>query len=528
MTKNKRLNTLIAGLMAATSVGWAAPRGEIVSGASDQQGAAVTIYNDNLALVKDARRVGLVRGPNQLAWRGVSAQMRPETARLRNLSNPAGFRLQEQNFDFDLLTPEKLLEKYVGQEVGVIRVNPATGAETREAATVLATHGGVVLKFADRIETGVPGRLACAGVPDTLRDKPTLAISLVNPSAGPQNLELSYLTGGLSWRADYVAELNADDDRLDLNGWVTLTNQSGAAYPNAKLQRVAGDLKRVRDARPQPRETMTMAADAAGMQRESLFEYHLYTLQRPTTLAENQTKQVALMSAGRVPVKKTFLLEGANFYYSGQHGELGQKIKVDVFVEFDNTGEGLGIPLPRGVIRMVKKDSQDNVQFVGEDRIDHTPKNETVRLKLGDAFDLAADRKQTAFQKLAGTGRFNYVFESAYELVLKNAKPEAVTVTVREPMPGDRTMVSESQPHTRAASGTAEWKVGVPAEGKTTLTWRARVKSLIQQESCPALRPGSDGCKARGAGHGHSMAKRRNAADADPGLNPKGRLPAGA
>lgn len=476
--KKKLLNTMVAGLMAASHAGWAAPGDEIVSTATDQHSVAVTIYNDNLALVKDARRVRLARDINRLAWREVSAQMRPETAQLRNLSSPVGFRLLEQNFDFDLLTPQKLLEKYAGREVSVIRTHPTTGAESRETATVLATNGGVVLKFSDRIETGVPGRLAFPGVPGTLRDKPTLVVSLVNPSAGTQNLELSYLTGGLSWRADYVAELNANDDRLDLNGWVTLTNQSGAAYPDAKLQLVAGDLNRVRDAQLLPRAAMTMAAkeaDAPEMQQESLFEYHLYTLQRPTTLAENQTKQVALMSATRVPVKKEFLLEGANYYYSGQYGELGQKMKVGVFVEFDNKGEGLGIPLPRGVIRMYKRDSQDNAQFVGEDRIDHTPKNESVRLKLGDAFDLTADKKQTAFRKLAGTSRYNYVFESAYEIVLKNAKPEAVMVTVREPMPGDWTMVSESQPHTKAASGTAEWQVKVPAEGRATLSYRVRV-----------------------------------------------------
>jgi len=479
MMKKKLLNTMIAWLVAASPASLATPRDEVVSTASGQQSVAVTIYNDSLALVKDARRVTLTHDFNELAWREVSAQMRPETAQLRNMSNPGGFRLQEQYFNFDLLTPQKLLEKYIGREVGVIRTHPTTGAETRETATVLATNGGVVMKFADRIETGVPGRLAFPGVPDTLRDKPTLVISLVNPVAGPQNLELSYLTGGLSWRADYVAELNADDDRLDLNGWVTLTNQSGAAYPNARLQLVAGDLHRVRDATQGPREVMAMAAkvaDAAEMQQESLFEYHLYTLQRPATLAENQTKQVALMSAGRVPVRKEFLLEGANYYYSGQHGELGQKIKVGVFVEFDNKGDDLGVPLPRGVVRVYKRDNKGNAQFVGEDRIDHTPKNETVRLKLGDAFDITADKKQTAFQKLSGTSRYNYVFESAYEIVLKNAKPEAVVVSVREPMPGDWTMVSESQPHTKAASGTAEWKVKVPAEGKTTLTWRVRVR----------------------------------------------------
>jgi hypothetical protein len=483
MLKKKMLAMMIAGLLGVSPTGWAAPRDELVSTAADQTSVAVTIYNDNLALVKDARRVRLVRDFNQLAWREVSAQMRPETAQLRNVSNPAGFRLQEQNFDFDLLTPQKLLEKYTGREVSVIRTHPTTGAESREVATVLSTNNGVVLKYADRIETGVPGRLAFSGVPDTLRDRPTLVISLLNPAAGPQNLELSYLTGGMSWRADYVAELNAADDQLDLNGWVTLTNQSGAAYPDARLQLVAGDLNRVRDERPMPRAAMAMASkvnEAAEMQQESLFEYHLYTLPRPTTLAENQTKQVALMSATRVPVSKEYLLAGSNYYYSGQYGELGQKMKVGVFVEFNNKGDGLGIPLPKGVIRMYKKDSQGNAQFVGEDRVDHTPKNETVRLKLGDAFDVTADRKQTAFQKLAGTSRYNYVFESAYEIVLKNAKSEAVTVTVREPMPGDWAMVSESQPHTKAASGTAEWQVKVPAEGKTTLIYRVRVKSLTQ------------------------------------------------
>ncbi|MFP5419413.1 MAG: DUF4139 domain-containing protein [Gammaproteobacteria bacterium] len=476
MKKSVLLGTAVLGLACSPA---GAAGSELISTSSDQHGVAVTIYNDNLALVKDARRVTLAAGDNRLAWREVSAQMRPETAQLRNLTSPAGFRLLEQNFDFDLLTPQKLLEKYLGREVDVIRSHPTTGAESRETATVLSTNEGVVLKFANRIETGVPGRLAFSGVPATLRDEPTLVISLINPASGAQNLELSYLTSGLSWRADYVAELNATDDRLDLNGWVTLTNQSGAAYPDARLQLVAGDLNRVRD-EPSPSRTLmrmeSKAADATEMQQESLFEYHLYTLQRPTTLAHNQTKQVALMSASRVPVKKEYLLAGANYYYSGQHGDLGQKIKVGVFVEFGNKGDGLGIPLPRGVIRLYKKDSQGNAQFVGEDRIDHTPKNETLRLKLGDAFDITADRKQTDFQTLARSGRFSSVFESAYEIVLKNAKPEAVTVTVREPMPGDWTVISASQPHTRPASDVAEWQVKVPAEGKATLTYRVRVK----------------------------------------------------
>ena len=479
MLKSVYVNLLVAGCVMFSPYSQAAPRDETVSTMADQKEVAVTIYNNNLALIKDTRRVKLGRDFNKLAWHGVSAQMRPETAQLRNLTSPDGFRLQEQNFDFDLLTPEKLLEKYLGKEVMVIRTHPTTGAESRETATVLATNSGAVLKFADRIETGIPGRLAFASVPDNLRDTPTLVVSLLNPAAGEQNLELSYLTRGLSWRADYVAELNARDDRVDINGWVTLTNQSGAMYPNAKLQLVAGDVNLL----PEPQVVLSRAlemasksADMAQMKEESLFEYHLYSLQRTTTLAENQTKQVALMSAPNVPVTKEFLLEGASHYYSGQYGEIDQKIKVGVFVEFQNKGEGLGIPLPKGVIRVYKKDEQGNAQFVGEDQIDHTPRNETIRMKLGEAFDLTADKRQTDFQKLAGTGRYNSVFETAYQIVVKNAKKDAVTVTVREPMPGDWTMVSESLPHIKAASGVAEWAVKVPAESKTTLTYRVRVK----------------------------------------------------
>lgn len=478
---------LLTGLIVAglTTMACAAPHpdknsGEKLTTRVDQREVAVTIYNDNLALVKDSRKVKLDKDINQLAWREVSAQMRPETALLRSLSQPMGMRLIEQNFDFDLLTPQKLLDKYVGREVIVITVNPATGVEKRETATVLATNGGTVLKFADRIETGSPGRIAFSGVPDNLRDKPTLVMTLASANAGDQNLELSYLTGGLSWKADYVAELSEKDDKLDMSGWVTLTNQSGATYANAKLQLVAGDVNRAQEEMTRGRPVMMMAkatmADASQMSQEALFEYHLYTLERPTTIAENQTKQVSLMNASSVPVKKELLFEGQNYYYSGQYGELGQKMKAGVFVEFANKGNGLGIPLPKGVVRVYKKDSKGNAQFIGEDNIDHTPKNETVRLKLGDAFDVTADRKQTDFKKLSGTSRYNYMFESAYQITIKNAKSEAVTVKLSEPMPGDWQIQSESHPSTKVASNAAVWNVNVPAEGKTVLTYRVLVK----------------------------------------------------
>ena len=467
---------LLSGLL---PVAWGAPAKERLSSLKDQQEVAVTIYNDNLALVKDQRRVSLERGNNRLAWRDVSAQIMSETALLRSMGGGEGISLLEQNFDFDLLTPQKLLEKYVGKTVTVIKTNPATGAESSETATVMSTNSGVVLKFADRIETGLPGRIAFGSVPENLRDRPTLVISFDSLNAGEQPLELSYLTGGLAWRADYVAELSPRDDRLDLNGWVTLTNQSGIGYPNAKLQLVAGDVNRVRPEMRYRDVAMPMAKSApapAPMAEESLFEYHLYTLDRLTTIAENQTKQVALLSAARIPTVKELQLLGRDYYYRSSYGDLGQKIKVGVYVEFENKGDGLGVPLPKGVIRVYKKDSKGNAQFVGEDRIDHTPKNEKVRLKLGEAFDVTADKKQTDFKKLGGSGRYDYVYESAYLIELKNAKDEAVTVKVMEPLPGDWDILDESHPHKKETSNTVVWRVNVPAGGKTQLSYRVRVR----------------------------------------------------
>jgi hypothetical protein len=448
----------------------------------DQQSVAVTVYNEDLALVKDTRNLALDGGTNRVALRDVSARMRPETAQLRSLSSPGAFDLLEQNFDFDLLTPAKLLEKYVGRTVRVVKTNPANGAETVETAQVLAVSGGVVLKIGDRIEIGAPGRIVFDGVPSNLRDRPTLVTELQNRQPGKQTVELSYLTGGLSWQADYVAELNADDSALDLNGWVTLTNRSGTAYPNAKLQLVAGDVNRVRQEFRLAKAEGKMIVDAAApapssVTQEALFEYHLYTLNRPTTLADNQTKQVALLNAAAVPVKKELLLNGSDYYYRSSVGEIGQKMKTGVFVEFVNRESAhLGQPLPKGVVRVYKRDRAGNAQFVGEDRIDHTPKNEKVRLHLGDAFDVTADKKQIDFRRREPTNKASYVFESAYEIVLRNAKSEAVSVTVREPVPGEWTVLDESQPHAKVASGTAEWRVNVPAGGNTTLKYRVLVR----------------------------------------------------
>jgi len=470
-----KLALAVAAALAAVAVH--ATLKETPSTLADQQQVAVTIYNENLALIKDTRRVALEAGLNRLALREVSGGMRPETALLKSLSHPGALALIEQNFDFDLLTPAKLLEKYVGRNVRIARVHPQTGAETYESATVLAANNGVVLRIGDRIETGLPGRIVFDGVPPNLRDRPTLVTELHSARAGAQTVELSYLSAGLAWKADYVAELNAADNALDLNGWVTLTNRSGTAYPNARLQLVAGDVNRVRDEMRVAAKAQRAVAEArvasSDLRQEALFEYHLYTLQRPTTLADNQTKQVALLGAQGVPVAKELVLQGADYYYRASAGQIGQKIKVGVFVQFENREAArLGMPMPKGVVRVYKKDAAGNAQFVGEDRIDHTPKNETVRLKLGEAFDLTADKKQSDFKRRDSTSPWSYVYESSYEIVLRNAKKERATVVVREPVPGDWSMLEETHRHVKAAAGTAEWKIDIPPEGTATLRYR--------------------------------------------------------
>jgi hypothetical protein len=478
---NRYFTGLILLLFLVTAGYVNAGSGEKISTLADQKEVAVTIYNENLALVKDKRTLTLPTGESTLAFREVSARMRPETALLQSTSRQ-GIEVIEQNFDFDLLTPQKLLEKYVGKTIGVVKTHPTTGEETVEEATVLSSNNGVVLKVGDRIETGLSGgRLIFPDVPENLRDKPTLVMQLASKTGASQDLELSYLTGGLSWQADYVAELHSDESRLNLLGWVTLTNTSGTSYNNARLQLVAGDVHQVQPVfeKRMVRETadIAYAAKAPGMVQESLFEYHLYTLERTTDILENQTKQVALLQAEDITSSKEYLLKGQDYYYRNRAGDLGSKIKVSVYLSFENSKEeNLGLPLPKGIVRVYKQDSTGAVQFVGEDRIDHTPENETVKLKLGNAFDITADRKQTDFKKLAGFGRYNYVFESAYRIELKNSKDENVEVKLIEPMPGDWEIITESHSHKKISSSEAEWLVKVPSKGSAELLYRVKVK----------------------------------------------------
>lgn len=442
-----------------------------------QKAIAVTIYNADLALVKDLRGITLEQGENRLAWRNVPVQIRPETALLTETTGSLPVAVIEQNFDFDLLTPQSLLKKYVGRAVRVIRTNDA-GERMVEEATVLAANDGAVLRYPDRIETAVIGHLAYPDVPSNLRDQPTLVLHLQAPAAGKGAFELSYLTGGLSWKADYVGDLGSDGAAMDLNGWVTLTNASGIAYRQALVQLVAGEVHQVAEVMPAPlvARAMAMSQEAAMPQEESLDQYHLYTLPRQTDIGNNQTKQVALLSAPRVPVTRELVVRGQSYTYRAQSTDGWTKLPVASMLSFINKGGTLGVPLPKGVVRVYSKDSRGNAQFVGEDAIDHTPKGETVNLKLGESFDVTARRKQTTFKKLSGTSAFNYAFEAGFEMELKNARPEPVTVKVLDELPGDWTILRTSQPHTRESASLASWQVQVPAEGSVNLTWLAQVR----------------------------------------------------
>lgn len=458
---------------------------EITTTLTDQTNVAVTIYNTDLALIKDAREISLPEGRLDLAFRDVSARIQPQTALLRAIDESASApRVIEQNFNFDLLTPGKLLEKYVGREVGLISTHPTTGEQTEETATVLAANDGVVLKLGDRIESGrvdsLPYRIVYRDIPTNLRDRPTLSMRLDNQVTGPQALELSYLSGGLSWQADYVGELNGDETRLDLTGWVTLENRSGASYHNARLQLVAGDVNHA----PEPvalfdgmAERRMMAAAAPPMEEEALFEYHLYSLAEPTTIADNQSKQVSLLTAPGATVTKELLIQGGGGSYQRALGDLAQDLDVQIFIEFTNDeASNLGMPLPAGTLRVYKRDTAGNAQFIGEDNIDHTPKNETVRVLLGQSFDVTAKRKQTDFSKRSGSGPRQYEYDTAFEIVIANAKPEATEITLQESIPGDWKILEESAPHEKGNARTAVWKLEVPAEGETTLTYWVRVR----------------------------------------------------
>lgn len=449
---------------------------------SDQTSLAISLYQSNLALIKDTRSLTLDKGRTRLVWQDIAPEIKPETAWLRHLQHPEHLQVLSQHFDLKRLTPQNLLESHIGETITVIRTHPVTGEETREPATLLSTDGGVVLGFADRIETDIPGRIAYPAIPPSLYDKPTMHI-LLNTASGNHSrhdLELTYLTHGLSWQADYILELDSDERHASLTGFAALTNQSGIDFHHARTQLIAGDINQINPVRAPAakrfgREVETLsAATYADMAIEPHFELHRYILPEKITLRGNQTTQVSFLSTRGVPIKKQFIMEGQSHYYSSHYQPSTQKQAADIYVSFNNTGTGLGNPLPGGIVRAYQSDSQGDVHFIGEDRMNHAANNATVQLKLGQAFDVSAEKKQTDFKRIPSPDQTIRQFETAHQIILSNAKKETVTVIVREPVPGDWHMLSASLPHQKVASHLAEWQIEIPAESQTILTYRVR------------------------------------------------------
>ncbi len=446
------------------------------SASGDREDVSITVYNQNFGLVREVREIDIGTGALNLEFRDVASRLQPQTVHIKSLSGEGNFEVLEQNYRYDLLTPSKLLEKYVGKQLRVYRYNKTTGKDDRFEAKVLSVAGGSpVLQIDNEITYGFNGRFAFPSLPTSLIPKPTL-VWLINSKRAKQKVEVTYLTRQINWSADYVMVINARDTRGALNGWVTLKNNSGATYTNAKLKLVAGDVQRVasgrswRDGAPPP-PAAPMGGEA-GFKQESLFEYHLYSLQRATTVAEKEQKQVNLLTAPKIKLNKKLIFFGARHYYRGRYGQVQSNQKVGVYLDIVNSkANGLGMPLPKGTVRVYKADKSGAKQFVGEDNIDHTPRDEKVRIKMGNAFDVVGSRKQMSWKKFGSC-----TYESTWEVEVRNHKDETATVELFEPVGGDWKIMQSSQKHKKLDAHTFTFTVKVPKNGKKKVTYRVRTR----------------------------------------------------
>lgn len=475
---SRHLAAIVVGLLVFAPRGFA--QSAQTSTEQDQKELAVTVYNSNVALVRDVRRVKLPAGTIDLRFMDIAAAVNPATVHIVSLTAPKELTVLEQNYEYDLLSPQKLLQKYVGKELTLVRMVSENNStkEVPVKATLLAYNEGPVWKVGDQIITGMGAdRYVFPDLPENLYSKPTLVWMLDNRHTGEQTVEASYLTNQINWNSDYVLTVAADQKVADLNGWVTIVNNSGTAFRNAMLQLVAGELHRVyaqRDMALEGRAIKAMAAPAAAQfAEEGLSEYHLYTLERRTTLQNNETKQISLLASTGVNIEKVFEVNGQQFYYhSAQRPGQPFKDPVNVRVKFKNSqANSLGLPLPAGTVRVYQGDSKGRVQFIGEDRIDHTPKDETLDLLIGNAFDIVAERKQTDFKSWGP-----HTYEMAFEVALRNHKPEPITVLVNEPIGGDWTMIDSTFKWEKTAAFAARFTVPVTANGESILKYRVRVR----------------------------------------------------
>lgn len=455
-----------------------APAGAQTSTEADRKAVSITVYNQNFGVVREVRELaGLGTGQVSLEFRDVAANIQPETVAIKSLTAPGAISVLEQNYRYDLLTPQTLLEKFVGKKVRTYRYHEATGKEEAGDAELLSVNDQQpILRINGEVTFGYPARFAFPQVPDNLIAKPTL-MWLVQSQRPAQTLEVSYLTQNLNWSADYVLVVNEQDTVGALQGWVTLVNNSGASYKNAELQLVAGDVNRVQPPRAYDmRSKVAMApaapAGGAGFSEQALFEYHLYTLGRPTTVLQNEQKQVSLLEADGISIQKKLIFYGQQYWFRGQYGEIQSNQKVGVYLDFKNDQKNkLGIPLPKGTLRVYKADKGGSKQFVGEDQIDHTPRDEKIRVKMGEAFDVVGDRKQVEWRVLGSCSA-----ESRWEIELRNHKDTAVEVEDYEPIGGDWQVLESSIPYEKKDAGTFTFNVKIPARGKTKVTYKVRLR----------------------------------------------------
>ena len=444
---------------------------------SDQTDLNVTVYNSNIALIRDVRNLALPSGTFRLKFMDIAATVNPATVHFRSLNEPEKLSVIEQNYEYDLLEPAKLLHKYVGKEVTLVRTYQDSGTTKHEEikATLLSDNNGPVWRIGNDIVTGMFAEsYRFPEVPANLYDRPTLLMSLENSGAKKQQVEASYLANNLSWNADYVLTVARDDKNADLDGWVTVVNNSGTAFHNARLQLVAGELNRVAEGGLRTRDMtapMAVAKAAPQFQQEAFSEYHLYSLGRKTSVEDKETKQISLLEGSGVPVEKIFMVNGQSYYYRNQQTP-GAPLKdpVMVYYKFRNEEKnGLGIPLPAGNVRVYQKDSKGGILFAGEDRIDHTPKDEDVNIHIGNAFDVVAEHKQTDYKHID-----THVWEMEFEVTLRNHKDGPIVVEVNEPIGGEWEMLSSTYKYAKTAAFAAQFLVPVPKDGTSVLKYRVR------------------------------------------------------
>jgi hypothetical protein len=440
----------------------------------DQVAVQVTVYNSDLGLIKDTRKATLPLGEGELRFMDVASHIMPVTVHAKSLNHPDDFSVLEQNYEYDLMNADKLLDKYVGRKIKLMYWNEFHDIKEVVEATLLSNNQGQIYKINNEIYLGHPGYKVLPEIPENLIAKPTLTWLYNNKSKNTHELEVSYLTDNITWKADYIVVLNKDDTSADISGWVSLDNKSGATYKNAALKLVAGEVHRVKEERPDERVyAMAARKEAGGLQFEEkpFFEYHIYDLQRKTTIKDNQTKQVSLFKAIGAQIQKELLVYGMKGYFTRRYGDQNPKQQVNVYVKFKNSQDNsLGMPLPAGIMRLYKQDIDKSLQFIGEDRIEHTPKDEEVRLKVGETFDVVAERTQTDYRQI--TTRLH---ESEWEITLRNHEEKDITMGIVEPLFGNWEVISNNYPYKKVDAFTIRFDVTVPKDGEVKVKYRIKV-----------------------------------------------------